>query len=57
MSDMNPSEDDVDAAFRRQIVKALENATAPKSLLQLAEAWAWVQRPGQSHGGGAEASS
>lgn len=37
-------------ALLAQITGWAENAGSPKSLLQLAEAYAWVVNPGQGHG-------
>ena len=37
-------------ALLGQITGWSENAGSPKSLLQLAEAYAWVVNPGQAHG-------
>jgi hypothetical protein len=37
-------------ALLDQITGWAENAGSPKSLLQLAEAYAWVVNPGQAHG-------
>ncbi len=37
-------------ALLGQITGWAENAGSPKSLLQLAEAFAWVVNPGQAHG-------
>jgi hypothetical protein len=37
-------------ALLDQITSWAENAGSPKSLLQLAEAFAWVVHPGQAHG-------
>jgi hypothetical protein len=37
-------------ALLGQITGWAENAGSPKSLLQLAEAYAWVVNPGQPHG-------
>jgi hypothetical protein len=37
-------------ALLGQITGWAENAGSPKSLLQLAEAYAWVVNPGQGHG-------
>ena len=51
MPDDNPTVNDVDAAFKRAFLKALNNNSSPSSLRDLAEAWAWVQSPNQAHGG------
>jgi hypothetical protein len=37
-------------ALLAQITAWAANAGSPKSLLQLAEAYAWVVNPGQAHG-------
>jgi hypothetical protein len=37
-------------ALLAQITGWAENAGSPKSLLQLAEAYAWIVHPGQAHG-------
>jgi hypothetical protein len=37
-------------ALLGQITGWAENAGSPRSLLQLAEAYAWVVNPGQAHG-------
>ena len=39
-----------ETALLAQITGWAENAGSPRSLLQLAEAYAWVVNPGQAHG-------
>ncbi|MGH2806594.1 MAG: hypothetical protein ACRDKT_04895 [Actinomycetota bacterium] len=46
------SESNVKAKLLQQIHVVLNQEQNSQSLLRLAEAYAWVVRPGQPHGGG-----
>ena len=43
---------EVQTAILNKITQTLEKDWAPLTGLQLAEAYAWVRNPNQSHGGG-----
>lgn len=44
--------DEVREALLDKIEKLTKTATAPSRIVELAEAFAWVQSPNQPHGGG-----
>lgn len=49
------TDSEVRAALLTAIGEATKGQKHPESLLKLAEAYAWVFRPSQSHGGGVAA--
>ena len=49
-----PTQDELaDAVAERLLQLMRENATSD-TILKLAEAWAWIREPGQSHGSGTQ---
>jgi hypothetical protein len=45
------SQDELLSAISDRIATSLEQGATSDTILKLAEAWAWIQAPGQPHGG------
>jgi hypothetical protein len=47
------TDDELAAAIADRLTQLMREGATSDTILKLAEAWAWVRSPGQSHGGAA----